>query len=93
MRAVLGLAAALTLTACNSSATPDASQTPVPSVLVSVVAPTQGSLAQTVTAYGSVAPALNGTQTFSEAQPGQVTRLMAAPGAAVRRRKRTQWRL
>lgn len=54
-------------------------------VLVSVMSPTQGSLPQTVTAYGSVAPALNGTQTFSEAQPGQVTQLMVATGTAVHR--------
>jgi len=77
------LAIALALAGCNGDAAPDASKTPAPSVLVSVIGPTQGSLPQTVTAYGSVAPALNGTIAFSEAQPGQVTRLMVAPGAAV----------
>jgi RND family efflux transporter MFP subunit len=55
----------------------------VPSVLVSAIMPKQGSLAQTVTAYGSVAPALNGTQTISEAQPGQITHLAVVVGAAV----------
>lgn len=84
MRAVLGSAVALALVGCSGAA-PDSSQTPAPSVLVSVMAPTHGSLPQTVTAYGSVAPALNGTQTFSEARPGQVMRLTVAPGAAVRR--------
>lgn len=85
MRGAVGLAALLTLAGCNSSDVPDASQTPVPSVLVSVMAPTQGSLPQSVISYGSVAPALNGTQTFSQAQPGQVTKLTVAPGAAVHR--------
>jgi RND family efflux transporter MFP subunit len=85
MRAFMILPAALVLAGCGGGTTTDASQTPAPSVLVSVMIPTQGSLAQTVTAYGSVAPSLNGTQTFSVAQPGQVTGLMVAPGAAVRR--------
>ncbi|MEG3178688.1 efflux RND transporter periplasmic adaptor subunit [Sphingomonas sp. RB3P16] len=83
--AVFPLAALLVapLVGCSAGA-PDAEQTPAPSALVTVVAPTQGSLPQTVTAYGSVVPALNGTQTLSEAQPGQVTRLLIADGEAVR---------
>lgn len=82
MRALIALPMALALAACGNSA--DA-PTPAPSVLVTVQAPSQGSQARTVTAYGSVAPALNGTQTFSEAQPGQVVQLLVAPGAAVHR--------
>jgi RND family efflux transporter MFP subunit len=51
---------------------------------VSIAKTQRGSLPATVTAYGSVAPALGGTQTFSMAQPGQVTTLLAVPGMAVR---------
>jgi RND family efflux transporter MFP subunit len=57
---------------------------PPPSVLVSTTPPRQGSLPAIVTAYGSVAPSVAGTRTFSEAQPGQVTQLLVAPGSIVR---------
>lgn len=83
MKLYLVLPLAAVLAGCGAG-TPDAEQTPVPSALVTVVAPRQGALPQTVTAYGSVVPALNGTQTLSEAQPGQVTRLLVADGEAVR---------
>jgi RND family efflux transporter MFP subunit len=79
MRAALILPAMFALAACGASPEP----IPVPSVLVSAIMPKQGSLPQTVTAYGSVAPALNGTQTMSEAQPGQITRVSVVPGAEV----------
>ncbi|WP_267382639.1 MULTISPECIES: efflux RND transporter periplasmic adaptor subunit [unclassified Sphingomonas] len=82
MRARTALAATILLSGCGGG-TPDVAPTPTPSVLVSTAAPIPGSLPRTVTAYGSVAPALDGTRTFSEAQPGQVTRLMVTPGAAV----------
>jgi RND family efflux transporter MFP subunit len=85
MRVPLGLSIALALSGCGAGGPPEVAQTAVPSVLVSTITPAQGSLPQTVTAYGTVAPALNGTRTFSEAQPGQITRLMVAPGTAVRR--------
>ncbi|MET3726075.1 efflux RND transporter periplasmic adaptor subunit [Sphingomonas trueperi] len=84
MRRLLCLAAASMLAGCSTGAAPEASSTATPSVLVSTILPRQGALPQTVTAYGAVAPAVTGTQTFSEAQPGQVTRLLVAAGAAVR---------
>jgi RND family efflux transporter MFP subunit len=82
-RSGFALSALLALAGCGANE-PDVAATPVPSVLVTVVAPKQGTLPQTVTAYGGVVPALNGTQTLSEAQAGQVTQLMVAPGEAVR---------
>ena len=84
MKQAIGLTSLLALAGCGSNSAPDASPTVAPSALVSVTAPVQGSLPQAVTAYGTVAPALTATQTFSEAQPGQIERLLVAPGAAVR---------
>ena len=88
MPAPVRISAALLLlhvAACNGpSATPDASATPTPRVLVSTVAPQQGALPAIVTAYGSVTPSEIGTRTFNQAQPGQVTRLFVAPGSAVK---------
>jgi len=55
-----------------------------PSVLVTTRPVAQGSLPSTVTAYGSAAPALNGQQTLSVPQPGQVTGLAVSDGMAVR---------
>jgi len=81
MRGLLLLPAALALAGCGSSAPVPA---PSPSVLVSVVPVQRGALPATVTAYGSAGPTANGTQTLSEAQPGQVTALMTSPGMAVR---------
>lgn len=83
MRALIALTAAFALAGCGAAS--DESTTEPQSVLVSTVAAKQGALAQMVTAYGSVAPALNGAQTFSEAQPGQLTRLFVTPGTRVRR--------
>jgi RND family efflux transporter MFP subunit len=82
MRAALAAGALLTLAACGGTPTP--APTPTPSVQVSVTRARQGSLPSVVTAYGSVAPSVNGTLSFSEPQPGQVTRLMVAPGSTVR---------
>lgn len=82
-RLLSGISAALILSACGGG-TPAATSTPDPSVLVGTVASRRGSLPTVVAAYGSVAPSVIGTQTFSEAQPGQVTRLMVAPGSVVR---------
>ena len=81
MKAFLALTAFTALAACGSGTPAPA---PSPSVEVSVVRPQRGSLPATVLAYGSVAPAMNGTQTISEAQPGQIERLMVTPGMAVR---------
>lgn len=81
MKGLLSLPTLALLAACGSGTpAPQAS----PSVLVDAVPARQGSLPATVVAYGSVAPALDGTVTFSEAQPGQVTTLAVAPGMAVR---------
>jgi RND family efflux transporter MFP subunit len=71
----------LVLAACGGGAPAPA---PTPSVLVETVRARQGSLPSVVTAYGSVGPTVMGSQTFNEAQPGQVTRLMVAPGSPVR---------
>jgi RND family efflux transporter MFP subunit len=53
--------------------------------MVKVVSARRGALPRTVVAYGTVAPASNGTVTFSEAQPGQIAGLAVSPGMAVRR--------
>ena len=74
MRALITLTAALALAGCGAAS--EETKAEPQSVLVSTAPAKQGALPQTVTAYGSVAPALNGAQTFSEAQPGQVTRLL-----------------
>lgn len=81
MRGIVAIAATALLAGCGSS-TP--APTPTPTVMVKVAAARQGSLPRTVTAYGTVAPAANGTVTFSEAQPGQVAHLSVSPGVAVR---------
>ncbi|MES2022335.1 MAG: efflux RND transporter periplasmic adaptor subunit [Pseudomonadota bacterium] len=83
MKALIALTAAFALVGCGAAS--DETKAEPQSVLVSTVAAKQGALPQTVTAYGSVAPALNGAQTFSEAQPGQLTKLLVTPGATVRR--------
>lgn len=85
MRAMRVLAIAAVLSGCDAATSPERAKTAVPTVLVSGIAPTRGTLPQTVTAYGSVAPVPTGMRTFSEAQPGQITRLLVVPGAAVRR--------
>lgn len=80
MKRLFAFSAVALLAGCGSNApTP----TPSPTVLVTTIPARQGSLPATVVAYGSVGPALNGTMTFSEAQPGQVTALAVAPGMAV----------
>ena len=79
-KASLAMPIAIALASCGSAPTP----APTPSVLVGIAKARRGSLPATVVAYGSVAPALGGTQTFSMPQPGQVTTLLAAPGMAVR---------
>ncbi|MBP2277903.1 MULTISPECIES: efflux RND transporter periplasmic adaptor subunit [Sphingomonas] len=83
MKALIALTAAFALVGCGAAS--DETKAEPQSVLVSTVAAKHGALPQTVTAYGSVAPALNGAQTFNEAQPGQLTKLLVTPGATVRR--------
>lgn len=84
MKPLVLLPALLCLAACGSSGAPDATASQAPSVLVGTVTPKRGSLPAIVTAYGMVAPSVAGTRTFSEAQPGQVTQLLVAPGSTVR---------
>jgi len=55
-----------------------------PTTLVSTVTARRGALPATLDCYGTVAPAINGTQSLSVAQPGQVTALLVAPGTAVK---------
>lgn len=81
MKGLFVLPVMVLLASCGSGA-PEAPQTP--SVLVSAVPARQGTLPRMVDAYGSVGAALSGTITLSEAQPGQITALFAAPGMAVR---------
>lgn len=83
MKGLLFVPVALALAGCGSSDQTAAPAAP-PSVLVTLARAEQGALPATVTAYGSAGPALNGTQTLSEAQPGQITALMVTPGMAVR---------
>jgi len=80
MKRLFAFSAVALLAGCGSNAP---APEPTPSVLVTTIPARQGSLPATVVAYGSVGPALNGTMTFSEAQPGQVTALAVAPGMAV----------
>jgi RND family efflux transporter MFP subunit len=79
IRAILTVAAVLALAGCGNAPT----ATPTPSALVSAVPAQRGSLPATVVAYGSVAPAAGGTQTFNMAQAGQVIALRAVPGMAI----------
>jgi len=74
------------LLVAGCSAAPQA-PAPTPSVLVTVERPFRGTLPDLLTAYGSAAPSLNGSQTLSVPQPGQVVRLAITPGAAVRARQ------
>jgi|SRR5665213_743779 len=79
-RADTVLATLLLLTGCGPSSDPASS---APSVLVTVTAAVRGSLPDVLTAYGSAAPSLNGSQTLSLPQAGQVTRLAITPSATV----------
>ena len=81
MKAVGILPAVLALAACGS---PDAPPPSVQSTWVSTVQVRQGSLPATVIAYGTAGAASDGAQTLSEAQPGQITRLLVTAGSVVR---------
>ncbi|HWU03752.1 MAG TPA: efflux RND transporter periplasmic adaptor subunit [Novosphingobium sp.] len=76
------LAAACLLPAACSA--PPAADEASPSALVTTQAARQGSAPVVLAAYGSARPSADGAQTLSSAQPGQVTALLVAPGAAVR---------
>ncbi|WP_051748619.1 efflux RND transporter periplasmic adaptor subunit [Nevskia soli] len=54
-----------------------------PSVLVKTQAPQRGNLPETVTAYGTAVPAINGGMTLSVQAEGRVMHLMVTPGEAV----------
>jgi len=75
------VAIAVLLAGCGASKPAPA---PDPSVFVTLQKPVQGSLPNLLTAYGSAAPSINGSQTLSVPQAGQVTRLATTPGGAVR---------
>lgn len=81
MRVALAAPIAVLLASCGSTPPPAA---PDPSVLVTLETPVRGSLPNLVTAYGSAAPSINGSNTLSVPQGGQVTQLSITPGAAVR---------
>lgn len=82
-RSLGGAAIGATLLAGCSGGAKEPPPAPPPSALVSVATPVQGSLPDLVTAYGSAAPSVTGSQTLSVQQPGQVTQLFVAPGATV----------
>jgi len=75
--------ALLLLAGCGSSSS-SSDPAPPPSVLISVQRVSRGSAPEWVTAYGSAAPAISGSNTISVPQAGQVTRLAVTPGSAVR---------
>jgi RND family efflux transporter MFP subunit len=54
-----------------------------PSVAVQTIAAKRGSLAETVTAYGTAAPAVDGSTTLSLPSDGRVLQLAVAPGQMV----------
>ncbi|MDF0490530.1 efflux RND transporter periplasmic adaptor subunit [Sphingomonas sp. H39-1-10] len=70
------------LAGCGSSAKTDPA--PTPRVLVSLQKIERGQAPEWLTAYGSAAPAISGSQTVSVPQPGQVSRLAVTPGSIVR---------
>lgn len=82
MKRLIAPLALLVLTGCGASdqTTPDSK----PSIAVTTTRIAQGSLPETITAYGTVSPSLSGLRTISFAQPGQVTALLVTPGLAVR---------
>jgi membrane fusion protein (multidrug efflux system) len=59
-----------------------------PSVLVSTQTPVRGSIPDTVTAYGTATPALNGGMTLSVQSDGRVLQLFVTPGAPVKAGRR-----
>ena len=54
------------------------------SVLVTTMAPRQGSLPDIITAYGTAGPALNGSMTISLQSQGRVLQFDVTPGEAVK---------
>lgn len=81
MRVLVVTAMTFALAGCGNKPQPD--QAPTPKVLVGLHPMTRGSATDWLTAYGSAAPSINGSQTISVPQPGQVSRLGVTPGAAV----------
>jgi RND family efflux transporter MFP subunit len=70
----------LSLAACGA---PPPSAAETPSVLVWTQTPVRGSIPDTVTAYGTAVPAINGGTTLSVQSDGRVLQLFATPGEAV----------
>jgi membrane fusion protein (multidrug efflux system) len=74
------LALVLSVSACGSP--PPAA--PAPSVAVQTEPPRQGSLPRIVIAYGTAAPAINGSVSMSVQIDGRIAAIHATPGEAVR---------
>ena len=74
-------AVAAMLLSCMAAADETPGQTS--SVLVQVQTPQRGALPDTVTAYGSATPAINGGMTLSVQAEGRVMRIAVTPGEAV----------
>jgi RND family efflux transporter MFP subunit len=66
-----------------SAMTPAAEEEPKGSVLVETKATEQGSIPDTLDAYGTAAPAINAGMTLSVQAEGRVTRILVTPGEAV----------
>ena len=62
---------------------PGAEEEPKGSVLVETKPIEQGSIADTLTAYGTATPAINASMTLSVQAEGRVTRIAVTPGEAV----------
>jgi membrane fusion protein (multidrug efflux system) len=75
------LALVLGVAGCGSPPPPAA---PAPSVAVQTEQPRQGSVPRTVVAYGTAAPAINGSVSLSVQIDGRIAAIHATPGEAVR---------
>ena len=76
----------LSLAGCAASAgppNPAFSTTQAPSVLIETQTPMRGSIPDTITAYGTAVPAINGGMTLSVQSDGRVLQLFVTPGESV----------
>lgn len=81
----LSLLLILLLTPAAASPADTATANPGPSVLVKAAPMKRGSVADTLTVYGTVVPDATASVAVSFAQPGQISRLRVVPGQLVKR--------
>lgn len=67
-----------------TASVPASAADPAPSVLVTTIAATSGSLPDRIEAYGAAVPATDAMQTLSLPRDGRVRRILHTPGEAVR---------